>query len=314
MKTLKYKFKLEGLDSPSGTISIRALSGLLEQFTTCAERGLRLAIEGQSSRTGPAPKWLEKATDFVFTGLRKGSTVLQIEAPRLKDAIPDQIVQQDLWGNVPEPDDTAISFIARSVRDTSAENLESDYYDTGVLLSLLAMRSFLSDHAKSIKIHCDEKTNEDFSIDLPTIEKVEKLKIKIPEPQAFMLSGILEEVAYSRKRFLLDMPDSQRIQGQINEEFVNVEDLRRLWGKKVSIKGLVNFRPSGKIRLFEAQMLKPMEEGEEIFETAPVVQTEFEFSRQFHVESPRRDWLKDVWNRWPGDESIDELAKELEDR
>jgi hypothetical protein len=33
MKTLKYKFKLEGLDSPAGTISIRALSGLLEQFT-----------------------------------------------------------------------------------------------------------------------------------------------------------------------------------------------------------------------------------------------------------------------------------------
>ena len=48
MNTLKYKLKLEGLDSPSGTISTRALSELLKQFTATAERGLRLAIEGSS--------------------------------------------------------------------------------------------------------------------------------------------------------------------------------------------------------------------------------------------------------------------------
>lgn len=312
MKTLKYKLKLEGLDSPAGTISTRALFGLLEQFTTCAEHGLRLAIEGQSSRTGPSPKWLEKATNFIFTGLKKGSTVLQIEAPLLKDAIPDQAVQQGLWGNRPEPEDTAISFISRSVRDTSAENLESNYYDAGVLLSLLAMRPFLAEHAKRITVRCDEKTNDDFSIDKPIIEKVEKLKIRIPEPRALMLSGILEQVTYNRKRFQLDLPDGQAIQGQVNEELMDIEELRRLWGKRVSIKGIVNFRPSGKIRLFEAHMLKPMEEGEEIFEAAPAVQTELEFARQFQVESPRRGWIKDIWGKWPGDESIDDLIKELE--
>jgi hypothetical protein len=314
MKTLKYKLKLEGLDSPSGTISTRALFELLEQFTSCAERGLRLAIEGQSSKTGPAPKWLEKATDFIFTGLQKGSTVLDIEAPLLKDAIPDQAIQQDIWGNPPLPGDTAISFVSRSVKDTFAENLESDYYDTGVLLGLLSMRPFLAAHAKSIKIHCDEKRNEDFSIDLPTIEKVEKLKIKIPDPQAFMLAGRLEEVAYSRKRFRLDMADGQVIQGQIDEEFVDVEVLRKLWGKKVSIKGIVSYKPSGKIRMLEAQMLKLMEEGEEVFETAPVIQTEFEFTRQLTTESTRRNWLDDIRGKWPGDESIDDLMKELENR
>ncbi|HUI90610.1 MAG TPA: hypothetical protein VLX68_00045 [Chitinivibrionales bacterium] len=314
MKTLKYKLKLEGLDSPSGTISTRELSTFLEQFTSCAERGLRLAIEGQSSKTGPAPKWLAKATDFVFTGLQKGSTVLNIEAPYLKDAIPDQAVQQDIWGNPPKPGDTAISFISRSVRDTSTENLESDYYDSGVLMSFLAMKPFLTEHAKSIKIHCEENKNEDFSIDMPTIEKVEKLKIKIPDPQAFMLTGILEEVAYSRKRFRLDMADGQVIQGQIDQEFLDVEDLRRLWGKKVTIKGIVSYKPSGKVRLLEAQMLKLMEEGEEVFETAPVVQTEFEFTRGLTAEAVRRNWLDDIRGKWPGDESIDDLVRELEDR
>jgi hypothetical protein len=314
MKTLKYKLKLEGLDSPSGTISTRALFELLRQFTATAEKGLRLAIEGQSTKTGPSPKWLEKATDFVFTGIETGSTVLDIEAPLLKDAIPDQIVQQNLWNKAPEPQDTAISFISRSVRDTSIENLESDYYDSGVLASLLEMKPFLSDYASLIKVHCGGRASEDFLINIPIIEKVEKLKIKIPDPRAFMLSGYLEQVAYSRKGFQMHLPDGQIVQGRINDEFMGIEELRHLWGKKVTAKGIVSFRPSGKIRLLEAQMLKPMEEGEEIFESAPVVQSEFEFSRQFVAEPSRRDWLKDIWGKWPGDESIDDLIKELENR
>lgn len=314
MYRLKYKLKLEGLDSPSGTISTRALSELLKQFSATAEKGLRLAIEGQSTKTGPSPKWLEKATDFTFTGILTGSTVLEMEAPTIKEAIPDQIIQQDIWGKAPEPDDTAISFISRSVRDMSAENLESDYYDAGVLSSLLELKPFLSGRANAIKIQCDERISDNFNIDFPIIEKVEKLRIRIPEPRAFMLAGHLEMVAYNSKKFHLQLADGQVIQGRINDEFMSIEDLRHLWGKKVSAKGMVNFRPSGKIRLLEAQMLKTMEEGEEIFETSPVVQTQFEFAKQIQSETTRRDWLKDIWGKWPGDESIEDIMNEIESR
>ena len=189
MSNLHYTLKLEGLDSPSGTISTRALFELLKQFTATAEKGLRLAIEGQSTKTGPSPKWLEKATDFTFTGIQTGSTVLALDAPTLNDSIPDQIIQQDLWGKAPEPQDTAISFISRSVRDMSAENMESDYYDAGVLSSLLELKPFLSGRATSIKIFCESRKSDNFNIDYPIIEKVEKLRIRIPEPRAFMLAG-----------------------------------------------------------------------------------------------------------------------------
>lgn len=275
---------------------------------------MRLAIEGQSTKTGPSPKWLEKATDFTFIGIQTGSTVLELEAPTLKSSIPEQIVQQDLWGIAPEPEDTAISFISRSMRDLSAENMESDYYDAGVLSSLLELKPFLTGRARTIKIHCDTRVSDDFDIDFPIIEKIEKLRIRIPEPRVLMLAGNLEQVAYSSKRFQIHLPDGQVIQGRINDEFMSSEDLRHLWGKKVCAKGVVNFRPSGKIRLIEAQMLKPMEEGEEIFETSPVVQTQFEFAKQLQSEASRRDWLKDITGKWPGDESIEDIMKEIEGR
>jgi len=61
-------------------------------------------------------------------------------------------------------------------------------------------------------------------------------------------------------------------------------------------------------------MLKQKEDGEEILETPPVVQTEFEFARQIRIEATRRNWLNDIRGKWPGDESIDDLIKELENR
>ncbi len=314
MDTLKYKIRLEGLDSPSGTITTRALFQLLQQFTAAAEKGLRLAIEGQSTKAGPPPKWLEKATDFTFTGIQTGSTILALEAPKLKNTIPDMIVQQDLCGAAPEPQDTAISFIGRSVADMCAENLESDYFDYGVLSSLQELKPFLSDHAPIISIHCEERPSENFKIDIPVIEKVERLKVKIPEPRASMISGHLEQVAYNSKKFQLYLSDGQIVQGRINDEYMSIESLRTLWGKKVTARGLVSFKPSGKIRIIEAQMLKQMEEGEELFETAPVIQTQFEFTKKVQLEATGRNWLKDIWNKWPGEESIEVIMKEIESK
>lgn len=313
MDTLKYKIKLEGLDSPPGTITTRALSQLLQQFTASAEKGLRLAIEGQSTKVGPAPKWLEKATDFTFTG-KNGSTILALEAPTLEASIPDLIVQQDLWGSAPEPHDTAISLIGRSVADMYAENLESDYFDYGVLTSITELKPFLSDHAPVISIHCEERPSENFKIDIKDIEKVERLKIRIPEPRVSMISGHLEQVAYNSKKFQLYLPDGQIIQGRINDEYISIESLRTLWGKRVTARGLVSFKPSGKIRIIEAQMLKPMEEGEVLFETAPVIQTQFEFAKKVQLEATGRNWLKEIWNKWPGEESIEDIMKEIKNK
>lgn len=45
---MKYKFKLKGLRTPAGTISIRALKDLVDTVIESSERGLRLAIQGES--------------------------------------------------------------------------------------------------------------------------------------------------------------------------------------------------------------------------------------------------------------------------
>ena len=50
---MHYKFKLKGLKTPDGTISIRALQFLVDTLTETCERGLRLAVQGDSVKRGP---------------------------------------------------------------------------------------------------------------------------------------------------------------------------------------------------------------------------------------------------------------------
>ena len=80
---MKYKLKLKGLKTPSGTISILALKDLVDTLVETAERGLRLAVQGESVKRGPVPGWLARSLDFTIIELKKGSTTLTLEAPAL---------------------------------------------------------------------------------------------------------------------------------------------------------------------------------------------------------------------------------------
>lgn len=57
-----------------------------------------------------------------------------------------------------------------------------------------------------------------------------------------------------------------------------------------------------------------MEQGEEVFETLPQEPTQVEFFNSVReMAAARQGWLKDVWNKWPGDEPIEELLAALND-
>ena len=311
--SLKYQLRLKGLASRSGTISLKALEELSHLLLEAAERGLRLAIEGNSVRPGRLPNWLRDSLDLTCTGLSKGSTVVNIEAPFLGVTAKDEIQQQDLWYVVPKPDDTAFTLLSRSVHDTTTEILDSDTYDRGVLDSLLEFKQFLKGYAGKVELRCLTRRDEQFQIGGPELEKIQRLKAKIPEPRAYVISGYLDAIEHSRKRFHLVLSSGESILGTIDPQFLTVEDMRQHWGKKATIKGIVHFRPSGKPRLIEAQVIKVIEDGEEVFDLLPQVQTEASFLKEARETAVQTGWLRDIWGKWPGDEPIESLLAVLKE-
>jgi hypothetical protein len=308
---MNYKFKLQGLKTPGGTISIRALKVLVDTLTETCERGLRLAVQGESVKRGPIPGWLARSLDFTVTGIKKGSTTILLEAPPLGDTAPDQIKQQDFWFTKPTPEDTAITLVSRSVREVLSQNYESYAYDKGVLDGLLSFDTFFKTYGDKLTVQANGRPAENFSLSSSELEKVRELKAEIPEPIAVVISGKFDVIQYSRSKFHLVLSNDQVILGTIDREILSVEDMRSFWGKKVTIKGILHFNPGRKVRLLEAQSIKLAEEGDEVFERLSLqgkALTLFDMDVQKLTANPA---LKEIWGKWPGDEPIEELLSAL---
>jgi hypothetical protein len=308
---MKYKLKVQGLHTPDGTISIRALKLLVDSLSETAERSLRLAIQGESIKRGPLPIWLSRSLDFTVTGMKKGSTTFLLDAPELRDTAPEQIKQQDLWYSKPTPDDTALSLVGRSVKDAVFEDFESQAYDKAVLESLLSFEIFFKSFGNKVTIQSAERPTENFKLGNEELDRIRELKSDIPEPVALVLSGVFDVIQHSRKKFHLALSNGEVIPGTIDPDILDVEQMREFWGKKVTIKGVVHFKPGRKVRLLEAQAIKLAEPGEEIFEqlqVAPKPVSLFDSEVQKLSMAPA---LAEIWGKWPGDESIDELLSSL---
>lgn len=313
MKTVKYKLKITGLKTPSGTISILALKELAGIIIENSERSLRLAIEGTSLKKGQLPQWLKDAVDFNITNIEKGSTILSIEAPQLSEVALEQINQQNLYKDLPHPSDTALTVWANSYFDATSEKYESDYYDKGVLTSLISFKDFIIKYAKSVEIESpiDKKINK-IKIDEQQLERVQKLTASIPESRRVILSGIIDIIEHFAGRFKLNLENGEKIQGVIDKEFLDSEIMRNYWGKKVTIKGTADFRPNGKIRFIKADLIKPFDNSEKLFQEYMVFHepqnTVYKISRSLPEIAP----LKEVWGKWPGEESIEEILAALD--
>jgi hypothetical protein len=308
---MKYRIKIQGLHTPAGTISILALKELINTLIETSERGLRLAIQGESVKSGPIPTWLARSLDFTVTGLRAGSTTLPLEAPLLGETASDLIQQQDLWYSKPKPEDTALTLLSRSIRDVATDNYESLAYDRGVLDGLLLFESFFKTHATRLVIQAVGRPSQSFQLDGETLENVRRLKAETPEPTAFVISGKFDLIQHSSRRFHLVLSNGQVIPGTIDPAILDVENMRDFWGKKVTIKGMVHFNPGRKVRLFEAQTIKFAEKGEEVFEKMPLAPQPLGLFgtdvRRFNAAPG----LREIWGKWPGDETVEDLLAAL---
>ena len=311
MSSLKYELRVQGLAVPAGTIPVHALLDLMQGLVDTAERGLRLAIQGESVKRGKAPAWLAKAVDLNFTGLKAGSTILAIEAPTFGDTIGGQLQNQERSFLQVLPQDTALSLVSRSIRDATAENLESDYYDTGVLNGLLELRGFFRTYAKALELSVEGRAEPEFILHDQDMEKVERLKKETPEPQAFVVSGLLDEIEHSNRRFQIVLGDGRVIPGRIDEEFMTFEELRSYWGTPVTVKGMVYFKPTGRVRLLEAHLIRAAEPGEEVFDEMPTADTASELFETAHLKAGFVSPFREIRGMWPGDESLDKILEAL---
>ncbi|MDI6779201.1 MAG: hypothetical protein QME25_03255 [Bacteroidota bacterium] len=312
IKQVHYKVSITGLQVPKGAIAFSALRRIIDILSDGSERALRLALEGGSVKKGPIPTWLAKSTDFILTGMRPGSTILELGVPTLGEIASEQIQQQDLWNTVPQPEETALTLLSKSIIDAEKEDLESERYDSGILETLLGFKKILEDNNLNIRLTSETRKQDNFKIDNAALQKIEKLKIETPEPQAVLLTGFCNMIKHSQRRFDLTLEDGRTVHGKIDEKAIALEQLRNLWGKKVTIKGIIYFTASKKPRLLEAQIITPSQIGDEAFKAINLSLPTMEIVSKVREKSNKKI-VSDIWGKWPGDENVDDLINALKE-
>src|SRR5687768_7583038 len=97
-KTIKHVIRLQGFGLENGKISFSLLAKLNERLIRLSESTLLSFVEGNSTiKRGKPADWLSKSLDFQLSGIKEGSTILEIEAPVLKETISS--VQVPMFGD-----------------------------------------------------------------------------------------------------------------------------------------------------------------------------------------------------------------------
>jgi hypothetical protein len=137
------------------------------------------------------------------------------------------------------------------------------------------------------------------------------LKKKRQAPQTVIVSGFLDTIEFSQNRFRLAMKNGETLQGKIDKELISPEQMRKLWGQQVTIKGVLHYQPSGKPNFLEAQVIQASRPGDEIFEKIDTPKSVAQIWAEVESEMSGRDVVAEIWGKWPGDESIEEILDAL---
>ena len=101
--------------------------------------------------------------------------------------------------------------------------------------------------------------------------------------------------------------------GRLQSDQLDVEVLRRLWGKRATVQGKVHFKANGHPRLIEAHRLRPYQDRDAIFEELPA--TEIPRSRiltPIQEKQARSFNVLSLCGTWPGNEPVEELLAQLD--
>lgn len=317
MNTRRYQLRLDGLRNGAGRVGATTLTRVVEALLKTAERATRLLATGKGAGLGKTPRWLRNAADFTLTGLKPGSTILDIEAPSLRGAACETFAVQSLLADrketcQPSLDDTALDLAALAIQEAQEDHPAGDRFDGSVLEAILGFRKAAGGSGVRYEMTSRASAHGNFLLDDSACARIEERLNSIPSPRAFIVSGRLDRIEHDAAKFRLVVNRSSSLLGKLVGEAIDVEFLRSLWGAQTTVEGVVHFKHNGQPRLIEARRIRGCMDGDSVFKEMPSV--EAPALRGLTADETRRgrsaDFMK-LWGAWPGDEPMEELLAQL---
>jgi hypothetical protein len=141
--------------------------------------------------------------------------------------------------------------------------------------------------------------------DIPLLEE---LVLQTPLPQTIRFTGRLDTISSTRPSVTLLSDDGDKMQARLPSS-VTTEDLRALFGQRVVVAGVAEFRPSGRIQQIAINQIQPAHGADELFSETPRAWGSMPVFTPAAQEPG--SGVSTFFGTWPGEETDDELITAL---
>jgi hypothetical protein len=275
---------------------------------------VRMAIEGSSSPVGAPPAWLRRAADVRILGWAEsgeGATILSIEAPTLGEAAEEVYRQPAFWETKPAPEDTALNVFARAAKEVRIGNPDSSLYDIGLLKRFGHSSRLFDQQVKYLDLPETRAIQPALArLDREISIRAHQLTEQTPASRQVRVFGRLDMIRHSTLSFEIFLEDGKPVRGML-ENAEQIEYLKSLLGRSITIVGKAVYRPSGSVLRIDAQGVEEGEEASKLFAKIPPPISHRMPITRIRPSEQHKNWMDAFFGSWPGDESDQELLEML---
>ena len=311
---IKHHIKLDGPGVSGTRVSAHVLRNLLDVVIDGSQRAVRIRTQGRSIARGQLPHWIDASSEFTVQVLA-GSTVLELEAPSLQEAAPEAFAQQEMFQMFPDIDPALSSFdyFTQSLHAALSGDEQSSLYDRSMLEFLQTFSTIFDHGIDSIDIQDRKRKGAPpLHIQRPALQRFSRLESKIPQPCQVRLAGTLEQIRHSDHTLRIKLlQGNETVTGVATPALGN--SLQKLWGQTVLIAGVSHFNAAGGLLRIEVERIDvATEQDAELWADIPhPLNTPLSSTHLRQAQGPRSG-LNAIIGKWPGDETDEEIAAELE--
>jgi hypothetical protein len=305
---MEYSIRITGANEAEGEIDLIRLGLLANKLQEIANLALQVRLLGYSKVKPKAKDKINLKNTIRLKGLGKGSTFLTFECDSYDAAIKhpqiDMLNSEEQEAFLKE---TPMSLVIKSFIGALGNEAESKFLDKPLLKAVIGFQNVLQSQNENF-IFLNNGSLPKLKLTKADFEKVKIEEENIRPDEQVLISGLVEEINYSKRRVKL-LTDKDLVDAFLGEEMYP-EDIANWFGRSVTISGILHYRKGGN-RLVEIQRIREMKAGEELFALLPRDESVAVQIAQQLKKGKKPNPLSELLGKWPGDESTDELLAML---
>lgn len=305
---MNYEIKINGANEPNGSISLHRLSLIADSIRKVSEGALQIRMKGISVTKGRKKISLEDALEVTLTGLREGSTCLDLQTSTFAETLePYQIDIFRQEAQIDLPNYSPVSLFMKTIEEAIKDDPAVDLLDKPLLRELKNFKRAFFSNEESM-VFSNQGTIESVTINNETFKKIKELEEEIPNSKSVIINGKVEMLKFSKQKVSI-LTEEGIVDGFLGDD-IEPEEIAKFWGKEITIAGTSHFKPGGRSILEIYRIYEPTA-GDNFFSRKPKNQT-IEQQLDRHIKQGKNtNPLQEIIGHWPGEETEEEFYEML---